>query len=201
MLSRGTTWPFLFFLQMKISTRTFVHWYMPPHLEMTVKYDQYWCTHVHKHYSQYWLLHCGVSACLLACLLGTNPRSLTNRTFSREYLVVFMHILLLLHKCISEFLEVLYETCETSTRTLCIFVGHSEAQTLYGENYVNLLDAYFQGWYLNFNIVECLWLCCDIWLQPWQWTITGIMMFGHSLPNVKWPRHHFRLKCCVENFE
>ena len=122
MLSRGTTWPFLFFLQMKISTRTFVHWCMPPHLEMTVKYDQYWCTHVHKHYSQYWLLHWGVSACFLACLLGTNPRWLTNRTFSREYLVVFMHILLLLHKCISEFLEVLYETCETSTRTLCIFV-------------------------------------------------------------------------------
>jgi hypothetical protein len=30
---------------------------------------------------------------------------------------------------------------------------NSETQNLYEENYVNFLHVYFEGWYLNFNIV------------------------------------------------
>jgi hypothetical protein len=64
-------------------------------------------------------LHCSVSASLRACF-GTRLKSLMNRTFLFvENLVIFV---LLIHKWISEFLEVLYANCESSTWTIFICV-------------------------------------------------------------------------------
>ena len=136
-------------------SKTFVLWCMLPHLEMTVKYGQYWYPFAIALWS---VLTCTFQY-LLVCLFLWELNMIF---FFLENIWLYLYISYCLY--INEFQsswEVLYAACETSIRTICIYVEtlwstlwNNQQMQLYAVNFIPLLGSLYMFWVFYTPIIR-----------------------------------------------